>query len=172
MALKRTRKKGSITDLPFLMAGILAVAIVAFLVTIVVNRINTEVQANDFFPSDAQSASTNMADSFPAVMDGGIVFLFFGLCLVSFVLASLIPVHPAFLLFYIFEWLILIWLGGGIANAYQHIVEIAAFSFEASQYSLTIHFFRYFPFIVGVVGIVLAIIMYKVKTSFTGEIGA
>lgn len=169
MAKARKTKKGSITDLPFLMAGILSVALVAFLVTIVVNRLDTRVQADNMFPADAKSASSQLADDFPNVMDGGIVFLFFGMCLISFVLASLIPVHPVFLLFYFFEWLILIWLGGGIANTYQKLVEMPAFAFEASQYSLTIHFFRYFPFIVGIIGAVLAIVMYKVKTNFMGQ---
>lgn len=161
-------KKGSITDMSFIIAGVFSVAIVALLVTYVVNNLNTQVQANTIFPADAKSASTDMADNFPKVMDGGIVFIFFGLCFISIVLASMIPVHPAFFIFYLLEYILLIWLGAGISNTYQMFIEHNIFVIESGQYLFATHFFQYFPFIIGVMGAVLAVVMYKVKNHMTG----
>lgn len=164
-------KKGSITDLPFIIAGVFSVIVVAILVTYIVSNINTEWQEmtwmDEFDKKNlSRSASTKMSDDIPNVMNGGILLIFFGAVAVSFILAAMIPMHPAFFVIYIFEWLILVWLGGGIANAYQLISESAVLSSTMEQFTLATHFFRYFPFVVGVVGILLAIVMYKVRKGF------
>ena len=160
------RKKGSLSDLPFIMVGIFTVAIVALLVTILVNNLDVQVQGNDVFTTKAKEASTQMSNDFPAVMDGGILFIFFALVLISLVLASLVPIHPAFLIFFFLEWLLLIYIGGVIANTYQEIIENPIFATEAGQYVITKFFFQYFPFIVGIVGAILAIVIYKTKEKF------
>ena len=124
------------------------------------------MQENDIFNSNAKSASTNLSNDFPNVINGSVIFLFFALVLVSLVLASLVPIHPVFLIFYIFEYLILIWLSAGIANAYQEIIESPIFATEAGQYQLTTFFFRYFPYVIGIVGAALAIVIYKTRQRF------
>lgn len=163
------RKKGSITDLPILIGGIFTVALVAILVTLLVNNINTQIQANDIIPTAGKTASTRMVDDVPNVMNGGIIFLFFGMCAVSLVLASLVPMHPIFLIFYFLEWVLLIWLGAGISNAYQAVIEMEILATEASQYQLTTYFFHYFPYALAIFGAILAIVMYKVKGGFWGS---
>lgn len=172
MALNLTlKKRGSLTDLPFIIGGIFTVALIALILTSFLNRFDTELQGLDMGDIDLNGtkvASDTMVDAFPRVMDGAVVFIFFSLVILSLVLASLVPVHPIFLIFYLLEWIILIWLGAGIANSYEAIITNPIFSVEESQFSLTIHFFRYFPFIIGVVGAVLAIVVYKTKEKFLG----
>lgn len=165
---QKINKKGSITDIPFLIGGIFAVALVALLVSLVVIEFDDKVQDNTIFNTKAKTASTKMSDDLPNVMDGGIVFLFFSLSLISLVLASLVPIHPVFLIFYIFEWVILIWFGAGISNTYQKIIELNLMAEVASKYTFTTHFFHYFPYIIGIFGAILAIVMYKVRGTFWG----
>ena len=160
------RKKGSITDLPFIMGGIFSIAIVALLVTLLVSELDVEVQSNDIFSSNAKGISSNLTDDLPNVMNGGIIFIFFAMVIVSLVLASLVPIHPIFLVFYLLEYILLIWLGAWIANAYEAIIDAAVFASVADLYALTTAFFRYFPFVIGIVGAVLAIVVYKVRRSF------
>jgi len=157
------KKKGSITDIPYIIAGIFSVALVAFLVTVLLVNLDTEVQGNDIFTAGSKAASNKMTEDFPAVMDGGIIFIFFGMVLVSLILASLVPIHPIFLPFYLLEYILLLWLSAGIANTYQMFVEHALFVDVAAKYQFTIFFFQYFPYAVGFFGIILAIVMYKVK---------
>lgn len=159
-------KKGSITDLPYIISGIFTFALVVLLVTLLVNNLNDQVQANDIFGTGAKDASTTLSDDFPAVINGMVIFLFFALVLISLVLASLVPIHPVFLIFYIFEYIILIWLSAGIANAYQVVIENPIFATEAGQYELTTFFFRYFPYVIGIVGAILAIVVYKARERF------
>lgn len=158
--------KGSITDLPFIMAGIFSIAVVAFLVTVMVTNLDNKVQDIDVFNTNAKDASEKMADDFPAVMDGGIIFIFFAMVFVSLILASLVPIHPIFLPFYLLEYVLLLWVSTGIANAYQKVAELSIFSATANQFGFTIFFFHYFPYAIGFAGAILAIVMYKVKKSF------
>lgn len=162
-------KKGSISDIPFLIAGIFSVAVTALIVTLLLNNFNAEFQENDIFNADAKAASAKMASDFPAVMDGGILFLFFCMVIVSLVLASLVPVHPVFLIFFFLEWILLIYIGGAISNTYQMFIENPIFAVEAGQYTITTFFFRYFPYVIGIVGAVLAIVLYKTKETFLGQ---
>lgn len=159
-------KKGSISDMPFIMAGIFSVALTALIVTLLLNNINTQIQDINTFSTSAKEASSKMASDFPKVMDGGVLFIFFCMVLISLVLASLVPIHPVFLIFFLLEWFLLIYVGGAIANTYQIIIENPVFATEAGQYVITTFFFRYFPYIVGIMGAILAIVMYKTKEKF------
>ncbi len=159
-------KKGSVTDLPFLITGIFTMAVTALLVSLLLWHINEKVQDNDIFEANAKSASEKMSDGFPRTMNGGIVFVFFAMSVISLVLASLVPIHPAFVVFYFLEWFLLIYVGGGIANAYQAIIENAAFAPIETYFTFSTLFFRYFPFVIGIVGALLAIVMYKARSTF------
>lgn len=166
MNLTKLKKRGSITDIPYIIAGMFALGFIVLMVTYVVDQIDDQVQTDDLFPTEAKEASTKMKNDFPEVMDSGTVLVFFGMCIASLLLASLVPVHPIFLVFYLIELLVLIWVGGGIANAYKMIIDVSILADVIPRYPISIHFFRYFPFVIGVFGIVLAIIMYKVKERF------
>ncbi len=158
-------KKGSVTDLPFLMSGIFTMAITALLVSLLLWHINDKVQVNDIFEANAKSASQTMTEGFPTTMNSGIVFVFFAMSVISLVLASLVPIHPAFVIFYFLEWFLLIYLGGGIANAYQAIIESVAFAPIENYFTFSTFFFRYFPFVIGIIGALLAIVMYKARST-------
>lgn len=157
-------KKGSLFDMVYLSIGILFIAIVAISVSLIVSKLDTNVQSMAIFPAEAKTASTQMKDGFTNTIDGGIIFLFFGLCMVSFILASAVYVHPAFFVLFILEWLLTLWIGGAIANVYQQLIENPVVSAElVNKYTITTYFFHYFPYIIGIIGIVLAIVMYKTR---------
>ena len=159
-------KRGSISDLSFIMIGIFSVAVTALLVTILLNNLDARIQDNNIFNAQAKSASEKMTDDFPEVMDGGILFIFFCMVIISLVLASLVPIHPVFLIFYFLEWILLIYVGAVISNTYQSIIENPIFLVEAGQYQITTFFFQYFPYVIGIVGAILAIVIYKTKERF------
>lgn len=157
-------KKGSSLDLFYIVIGFLGVAIVGILISHVVTRFNTELQLIDTtqMPTEAKGASTQLAGIFPSTLNGALLFLFFGACIVALILASLTAFHPIFFIMFLFEWLILVWISGGIANSFQSFIETAALATEYTQYGTIIFIFHYLPFIIGAVGMLLAAIMYKV----------
>ena len=159
-------KKGSFTDLPFIIAGVFTVALVVILVAVLTSNINTQVQSMDILSADAKTASSKMSSDFTMTTDWGMILLFFGMCIVSLILASMITVHPAFIIIYILELFLLVWVSGSIANTYEMISTATPMVAEASKYKLTTFLFRYFPFIIFIVGMLLATIMYKVRSTY------
>lgn len=164
-------KKSSATDLFYIVIGFFAVCIIAILVSAVVSRFNTEFQKVNVpgvTSAASTSASTKMAGVLPGTLNGGMLFLFFGACIVALILASLTPFHPVFFIFFLLEVIILIFVSGGIADSFQSFIETPALATEHSQYGTIIFMFHYLPFIIGIIGLILAAIMYKVKTNSEG----
>lgn len=163
-------KKGSAADLFYIVIGFFVVAVVGILVSATVTRFNTELNkvSNVVMPTEAKQTSNDLKDVMPNTLNGALLFLFFGACIVALILASLTPMHPVFFVFFILELILLIFFGGGIANSFQHFIETPALAVEAGQYGLIIFMFRYMPFIIGIVGFLLAAIMYKVNSNSQG----
>lgn len=162
------QKKGSISDLPYIIAGIFSFTLIVLLISVLLYHLNDKVQVNDVFESEAKTASTRMSEGFPRVVNTGILFVFFAMCIISLVLSSLVPTHPAFIILYILEWMLLILIGGAIANAYQAIIETSALAVIEHYFTFSTFFYRYFPFIIGFIGAILAIVMYKARSTLWG----
>jgi hypothetical protein len=161
--MKMHGKKGSIVDITYIVVGIFVVAVIAILVSLMAYHINSRIQDIEIFPIEAKSASTSMSEKFPQTMNTMVIIIFFFGCLFSIVLASQITVHPAFLIAFIFEWLIMIWMGSWIADVYQTIIEASAIEVVKNSFTFTTFFFQFFPFIIGIAGALLAIVMYKTR---------
>jgi hypothetical protein len=161
--MARKNKRASILDLPYLMGGVLTLAFIAILISILLYYFNVQVQANSVFPTEAKTAMAKMSTDYPKTMNFGIVLAFFGMCLVSLILASLTPTHPIFLIFFILEWVLLIWMGATIANTYQMVIENTALSVISNLFPLTTSLFRWFPWVVGIFGALMAIVIYRAK---------
>lgn len=159
-------KKGSILDLLFIVVGLLGMAIIAILITFLLTKINDHVQTNIIFSTAARTASTTMTNGFPATMNFGIIFVFICLSLISCVLAALIPVHPIFLVFYIIEYVVVVWISAAISNTYQMFIESATLVDIAPSFMFVTFLFHYMPFFIALIGIILASVMYKVKGEF------
>lgn len=159
-------KKGSSLDLFFVVVAVFTVTIIGIMVSAVVTRFNNEVQKIDAFPSEAKDASNTLSNTMPSTLNGGILFLFFGACILALILASLTPFHPVFAIFFIFEWLVLMIFTGVIADAFQKFIEADVMATEYGQYGTIIFLFRWLPLIIGIIGFILAAVMYKVKSNY------
>lgn len=160
-------KKASATDLPYIILGIFGFAVTVVLVSLLVYHINDRIQNISVFNTEALSASEKMSTGFSGIMNGAIVFVFFSLCLMSLVLASLTVHHPAFIIFYILELILLIYTGAAIANAYQAIIEHEVLSVIYGSFTMSTNFFQFFPYVIAIIGMLLAIIMYKARGAIT-----
>ena len=158
---KRKNKKGSLIDLIGIGTALLAVAIVVLIGFKVSDEINTEFQANDNIPTAGKTAYSTINDYFPTVMDNTFLFLLIGLSIVALVLASLVRVHPVFFVLYLVMLVIIIFLSGIFSNIYLEIAGNAEFSAYADQLIFITHIMHFLPFIIGIVGFILSIIMYK-----------
>lgn len=161
MNLKKIRKKGTIEDIFGVMAGIFVLAMVVIFLFVFISRTDAEVQQLDIFPQDSKDASTKIKGLFPGIIDEGLVFVFFMALIAVLILASLVIVHPAFIIPFIMIWLFSIWTGAILADTYDELANSAQLIEFTSQLTFTSWLFTYLPFIVGVFGAILAIVMFK-----------
>lgn len=161
MARKKIKKKSSIDDLFFIIVALMGVVLFLMIGFKITNEFKTQIDSKGLADSNGQAAVTEINNLYPNAVDNGILFLLVGLLIMTLILASLVVIHPVFLVFYIIMILFVIIFGGVASNVYMKMAENPEFINLADQLIWTSHIMQYLPIIIGVFGFILAIIMYK-----------
>lgn len=158
----RRNKRGSLQDLIYIAGGLTAIALTLLIAFTIAAAYNTNIQADANMPAASKTASATLTGYFAGVGDNVFLFITVGLSLAALVLAALVRVHPVFLVFFIIALIILIYITGIFTNVYETMAANPQLSAQANQLMYTSFIMARLPFIVGVIGILLMIIMYKV----------
>ena len=126
------------------------------------NTFNTQIQANVDMPATSKAASAELNNDFSGVVDNSFLFLMVGIGIVTLAMASLVRVHPIFLVFFIIGLIFIIFLSAVFSNIYDKMASDPQLSVEASQLDNITFIINKLPFFVGVFGILLMVVMYKV----------
>lgn len=154
-------KKASLPDL-ILMAVMLTVFAITILFGFkITNAFNAEIATNPDIPPEALAAVNSLESNYTGILDSVFPFVTIGLAIATLILAALVRVHPIFIPMYFIGWVIVIFLTGVYSNVYQEISADPELLALAQQLTLTNLIMTYLPFIVGIIGILLMIIMYK-----------
>lgn len=154
-------KRASIQDFLFVAVAVCAFAVVTLLVFRINSEINSQFQASDDITSKGKQAMDNINDMYPGIIDNMFLILVIGLSIGALALASLVRIHPVFIALFLFILFIIIILAGVLSNIYQGIAENPSFTAQADQLIFMSHVMNFLPFIVGILGGILAIVMYK-----------
>jgi len=167
--VKKLNKKGSIQDLIFAAVVILVFSMIILIGFRISAAVNTEIQDSSIVSDNGKQAFQRITNLYPGVIDGQFLFLSFGLAITAFVMASLVRVHPIFLVLFILILIILIFISAVFSNIYQQIASNPDMITYADQLRFTSLIMRGLPLIVLVVGGMLAVVMYKVgRNSLQG----
>lgn len=157
----KRNKKGSALDL-ILVAGIgLFFAMIVLFGFKMVAEFNDEVQANTGIDAKGKAAVNTLEGHYSGVIDNSFLLLTIGLCIGAIVMASLVRISPIFLGLFIIIWIIIIVMCGVFSNIYQEMAENTEMQAQANQLTFISNIMEFLPLIIGVVGGILAIIMYK-----------
>ena len=154
-------KKASIQDIVLMIGVVMFFAIIILISFKVTSEFNTHVLSDTNIPTEAKVATASLTQVYPGVMDNMFLLFTIGMGLVAIILASLVRVHPVFMIFFFIALVFLIFISGTVSNVYSEMASNAQLSTEANQLTMTSHIMTYLPFIVGIIGIVLMIVMYK-----------
>lgn len=154
-------KKGSVQDL-FFVAGIVFFAAFIILIGYKINsEFKNQIDGMDNIPDTAKASTTTLNNYYPGIIDNSFAFIIVFLCLGVLTLAALVRVHPIFIPIFLIVYLLLLFFCGVISNIYQEIASQPALAVEASNLDLILFSMTYLPLIIGVIGIILMVIMYK-----------
>jgi hypothetical protein len=173
---KRWGKKGSIEDLLYIAVSLVVISIVLIIAYKITNGFYTGVTNSPMIQKmEAQSNSTYATSSiktingdYKRVLDKAFLFITMMACLIALVMAALVRVHPVFFIFYILFLVFIIFLTAIFSNAYQEIAAQPGFTTLADDLYFTSKIMGMLPFIVGIFGILLSIVMYKTSQSQSG----
>lgn len=158
---KRKNKKGSIQDLIYIIVVALVFSFFLLVGYKIVDSFNTKIQASSDVDTYGKTAVSQINNHFPGIMNNMFLFVIIGLGITTLVLASLIKTHPIFLVFFIIALILIIFFAAIYSNVYQTMASNSALSTQASAMTMPHYVMTYLPFIIGVFGILLAIVMYK-----------
>lgn len=159
-------KRGSIQDILYIMVGLFILSMVILVVYKVSDEINTEFQANSDLPDRSKSSHQQITNMFPGVIDNSFLFITVFLSIGALVLAAMVRIHPIFIPIFIMAWIFLIFFSAIFSNAYQEMAANAEFAALASNMTFMHQVMTTLPFVIGIIGALLAIVMYK---AYRGE---
>ena len=157
----KRNKRGSIDDLVYIIGTLLAVGLLILLYGKFTDEFNTAIQANEDVPDDGKVAVSQINDLYGGAIDNGFLFLALGLCIAAMVMAMLVIIHPVFFVFYLIILTIVIFVSAAMSNIYQEAASNPELADIAAKLVFTSHILTYLPYITGVFGFILAIVMYK-----------
>lgn len=158
---KKLNKKGSIDDLFFVMGFVVTIGLLSLIGFKVIGEFSDEVDKVDAFGQDSKTAVSEVESKFPGVIDNTFLLLTVGLCVAVLAMAALVRIHPVFFVFYIILMPTVIFLSGVFSGIYQEAAESAAFIEQAQQLTFMTNIITYLPIIIGVVGFIMAVLMYS-----------
>jgi len=154
-------KRGSLQDILLIALVGLAFGIILLFGFKITDIFNTQIQTMDVMPAEAKAASSTLTGYYPGLMDNMFLFIIVGMGIAALVLASLVRVHPVFIGLYIIALLLVIILSAIFSNIFTEMAADPELSGLASQLVKTTLFMTYYPIIIGALGSLIAIIMYK-----------
>lgn len=159
-------KRGSLLDIAWIGIVLLLLAVTTLLAFKITDSINTGLQNSGTLDkmagsSEAKGLMSDMNSLYPNVIDNSFLFLAIGLAIVAVIFAMMVVVHPIFFIFYFILLIIIIFITGVFSNIYIMMEESTALASVAAQLTFTSFIMGYLPYIVGVVGFLISIVMYK-----------
>jgi len=149
--------KGSITDLGFIIIGVIMVGFSAFLALTILTSLNTvDVLINN------DIANKTIQDAFHAfsVLDASFLFLVIGLGLASAISAFFIKTHPLFFIVSFIAWVIMFSIAAIFSNVFIEIISASVFVPISSSLSNIEFIGSNLPYLVAVLGAIIMIALY------------
>jgi len=164
----RQNKKASVQDLLYVGITLFVFAMVILICFRISTSLNTEFQASDQIDTYGKTAHQQITNLYPGIIDNSFIFVTVILSIGTLILAALVRIHPIFLPIYLLAWIFVIFMCAIFSNAYQEMAASPDFVALATQMTFMNQVMTTLPFIIGIVGALLAIVMYKAYKADLG----
>lgn len=156
-------KRGSLQDMIFIMS-VVSVFIFTVMVTgFFVFKVNDKLQGQpgNIIDNDTKLASSKATGLWGGVLDSSSLVIFIILAIAVLCFASLVPVHPIFIIFYLVGLVFLIISGAAISNLFEKLAGHPEMAQIASKLVISSTIMQFLPWIIGIFGLILMVIIYK-----------
>lgn len=162
-------KRGSLIDIMFIGVVLLFFAIVVTIGLKVATEFEDNIDTNPLFgDGESRESVEKVRVRFTNTIDNTFLFLTIFLGLGTLALAALVVVHPIFIPFYFIGWVLVIYFSGILSNIYQAMAADTNLIAIANELTFINNILTALPIIIGVFGILLMIVMYKLRSESLG----
>ena len=154
-------KKGSIVDLVFIGLVLLVFGIVVLVGSKIGTEFNTKINDMNGINESVKAQTQRTVNNSISSLDSGFLILTIFIALAVLVLAALVRIHPIFIPIFILGWIFLIFIAGIFSNIYQEMTTNTGLTTVANELTFITNVLNILPLFIGVVGILLMMIMYK-----------
>lgn len=154
--------KGSILDLPYIIAVLFFLAVSIFVSYELLYAIDQEGVFDEYNQS-AEILDEGLAAM--SLFDTGFVMLAMGLGIAVIITAFMINTHPAF---FVLSWMMLvivIFISAMLVNAFDQVASASQLATSTAQFPLLIELFMNMPLFCLVIGTMVALAMYGKGTG-------
>lgn len=148
-------------DLVYIMAVLLVFSVFLIIGAKFMDGLKTGLSSAGVLDARGTQAINNLDSMYGSSIDQGFLFLMVGLCIAALIMAMMVAIHPVFFFFYLILLTIVIFLGGVFSNIYQEMATHPEMTAVATKLVYTSHIMEYLPMIIGVIGFILAMVMYR-----------
>jgi len=157
-------KRGSLIDIMFIGVLLLFFAMTVLVGLKVATEFEEAIDANPVFDTgQSREAVQSARIKYTNTIDNTFLFLTIFLGLGTMVLAALVFVHPIFIPFYFIGWVLVIFFSGILSNIYQTMAADVNMIEIADQLTFMSNILEALPIIIGIFGILLMVVMYKLR---------
>ena len=162
----RRNKKGSLLDIVFIAIALTFFAIVVLVGLKVATEFEDNIDTNPLFATgEARENVENVRVKYTHTIDNTFLFLLIFMAIATLALAALVAVHPLFIPFFFIGWVIVIFLAGILSNIYQAMAADTNLIAVANELTFMTNIMVALPIIIGVFGMILMAIMYKIWSA-------
>jgi hypothetical protein len=157
----RRNKKGSLQDIILIGAILLFFGVILLIGSKVTGEWNDAIQARSDIPARAKTATATLSGHYGGAMDYGFLLLAIGLGIATLILAALVRIHPVFIPLFFIGLVFVVFLSAVMSNVYQEMAGNTELTAYADELIFTSYILEYLPLVVGIFGILLMMVMYK-----------
>lgn len=158
----RRSKKGSLVDIVFIGVLLTFFSIVVLIGLKVATEFEDNIDTNPLFADgEARQHVESVRVKYTNTIDNTFLILAILLAMGTLTLAALVRIHPMFIPFYFIGLVLVIFLSGIFSNMFQALAADSNLKDIAAQLIFMSNIMIALPLIVGIFGIILMSVMYK-----------
>lgn len=156
-------KKGSLQDIFFIGIVLLVFSVSILISFVMVSNFNDKIQDLEIVQDSpvVGAASAQILTNFTGSLDNGFLLLTIGLSIGALILASLVRIHPIFIVFFIIALVFVIFFSAIVSNIYQAMAVHPQLSEFAGQLTFVTLIMNFLPLFIGIIGTLLMVVSYK-----------
>lgn len=158
---RKLNKKGSLIDIIYIAVGLTFFSIIVLIGLNIAQGFEDNFDASPMATNQSKDIVDSTIVKYTNTIDNTFLFLTILMSLGVLILAALVRIHPIFIPIYFIGWILVIFLTGIFSNIYQAMAADANLAVTANELTFISGIMTTLPIIIGVIGIILMVVMYK-----------